>query len=135
MGALYFVFIILTADGTGKILIKVSHWEKPIRNFITSALYQLMKNFSFCTPCWDASIKYGRKYFCGLQLFVFLSFLFLISIRHNVFSIKSKIALLLNTGRKSVIHFVSINLLGGFSWLFLGIKVKVFTRANMKYAN
>ena len=134
MGVLYFVFIILTADGTGKILIKVSHWVKPIRNFITSAFYQLMKNFSFCTPCWDASIKYGRKYFWGLQLCFFV-FLFLISILHNILSIKSKIALLLNTGRIFVIHFVWINLLGGSSWLFLGIKVKLFTRANMKYAN
>ena len=31
--------------------------------------------------------------------------------------------------------FVTINLLGGFSWFFLDIKVKAFIRVNLKYAN
>ena len=99
MGVLYFVFIILTVDKTGKILIKVSHWVET---------YQ--KLYNLCL-------------FCFYYLFV------------KILSIKPKNALLLNIGRVSLINFVTINLLGGFSWFFLGIKVKAFIKANTKYAN
>ena len=94
-----------------------------------------MNNFSFCTLCWDASTKYSHKYLCGFAALCFLSFLFLLSIREDILSIKSRNTLLLNIGRVSLINFVAINLLGGFSWLFLDIKVKAFKRANKKYAN
>ena len=73
--------------------------------------------------------------FVGLQLFVFLCFLFLLSLRQDNLSIKSRNALLLNIGRACLINFVTTNLLGGFSWFFLGIKVKAFIKANTKYAN
>ena len=71
----------------------------------------------------------------GLQLFAFLWFLFLLSIRQDNLSIKSRNALLSNIGRVSLINFVTINLLGGFSCFFLGTKVKAFIRANTKYAS
>ena len=83
-----------------------------------------MNNVSFCTLCWDASTKYSHKYLCGFAALCFLSFLFLLSIREDILSIKSRNTLLLNIGRVSLINFVTINLLGGFSWLFLSIKVK-----------
>ena len=88
-----------------------------------------MKNLPFGTPCWDASTKYGHNIFVGLQFFAFLSFLFLLSIREDILSIKSRNTLLLNIGRVSLINFVTINLLERFSW------VKAFIRANTKYAN
>ena len=74
-----------------------------------------MKNFSFCTPFWDAFTKYGHKYFVGLQFFAFLCFLFLLSNRQGILSIKLRNALLLNIGRVCLINFVTINLLGGCS--------------------
>ena len=64
-----------------------------------------------------------------------MSFLFLLSICQDIVSIKPKNALLLNIERVSLINFVTINFLGGFSWFFLGIKVKAFIKANTKYAN
>ena len=68
--------------------------------------------------------------FVGLQLLTFLCVLFLLSIRQDILSIKVGNALLLNIGRVYLIHFATINLLGGLSWFFLGIKVKAFIRAN-----
>ena len=64
--------------------------------------------------------------FVCLQLFVFISFLFLLSIHQDILSIKSRNALSLNIGKVSLTNFVTINLLGGFSW------VKAFLRANAK---
>ena len=134
-GVFYFGFIILAVNGTGKILFKFSYWVEPnykLHNF------QSMKNFSFCTPCWDAFTKYGHQYFCrfaALCCFFFVCFLFLLSNRQDMLSIKSRNALLLNIGRACLINFVTINLLGGCSWFFLSIRVKAFIRANKKYAN
>ena len=91
-----------------------------------------MKNFSFRTSYWDASTKYGHKHFFRFATLCFLSFLLLLSVRQD--SVKSKNVLLLNKGRASLTNFVTINLLRGFSWLFLGIKVRAFTR-DTKYAN
>ena len=68
--------------------------------------------------------------FVGLQLLTFLCVLFLLSIRQDILSIKVGNALLLNIGGVCLIHFATINLLGGLSWFFLGIKVKAFIRAN-----
>ena len=82
-------------------------------------LYQSMKNFSFALPAGMLPPNMVMNIFVGLQLFVFLSFLFLSSIRQNILSIKSRNALLLNVGRVSLLNFVKINLLGEFSWLFL----------------
>ena len=73
--------------------------------------------------------------FVGLQLFVFLCFLFLLSNRQEILSINSRNPLLLKIGRVCLINFVTINLLGAFSLFFLGVKVKPFIRANTKYAN
>ena len=39
--------------------------------------------------------------YVGLQLFVFFSYLFSLSIRQDILSLKSRIALLLNIGRVS----------------------------------
>ena len=74
--------------------------------------------------------------YVGLQLFVFFSYLFSLSIRQDILSLKLRIALLLNIGRVSLIKFVTINLLGGFQWVFLGIKLKAFIRLHKrtKYA-
>ena len=72
--------------------------------------------------------------FVGLQLFAFVCCLFLLSIRQDTLSIKLRNALLLNI-RVCLINFVKKNLLGGFSQIFLGVKVKAFIRANTKYAN
>ena len=94
-----------------------------------------MKNLHFATPAGMLLPNMAINIFRGLQLFVFFCFLFLLSIRQDNVSIKSRNALLLNTGRVSLINFVTINLLGGFSWFFLGIKVKAFMRAHMKYAS
>ena len=88
-----------------------------------------MKNFLFCSPCWDASTKYGHKYFFEFAALCFLYFLFLLSIRQDILSIKSRNVLLLNIGRGCLVNFVTINLLGGFSW------VKAFIRADTKYVN
>ena len=66
--------------------------------------------------------------FVRLQLLAFLSYLFSLSIREDILSLKLRIALLLNLGRVSLINFVTINSLGGFSWVFLGIKKKVLKR-------
>ena len=52
--------------------------------------------------------------FVGLQFFVFLYFLFLLSLRQDILSIKLRNALLLNIGRVCLINSVMINLLGGF---------------------
>ena len=130
----YFVFITLTLDGTGKILIKVSHWQNLIRNCTISVFFQSMKNFHFAL-CWGAFTQYGHKYFCGLAALCFFLFFVLLSIREDNLSFKWRNALLLNTGRLCLINFVTINLLGGFLWFFLGKKVKAFIRANTKYAN
>ena len=97
--------------------------------------YQSMKNFSFALPAGMLLPNVVMNIFVGFQLFDFLSFLFLLSIRQDILSIKSGNALLLNIGRVSLLNFVKINLLGGFSWLFLGVKVKAFIKPNTKYAN
>ena len=95
-----------------------------------------MKNFSFALPAGMVLPNMVMNIFVGLQLFVFFwSFLFLLYIRQDILSIKSRNGLLLNIGRVSLLNFVKTNLLGGLSWLFLGIKVKAFIRANTKYAN
>ena len=85
-----------------------------------------MNNFSFCTLCWDASTKYGNKCLCGFAALCFFSYLFSLTIRQDILSLKSRIALLLNIGRVSLINFVTINLFGGFSWVCLFVKVKAF---------
>ena len=94
-----------------------------------------MKNFHFALPAGMVLPNMAINIFVGLQLFVFLCFLFLLSICQDNLSIKSRNALLLNLGRVSLINFVKINLLGGFSWFFLGIKAKAFIRAHTKYTN
>ena len=117
---------------------KVSHWVAPNQKLYNFCVFPVNKKLPFCTPCWNAFTKYGHKYFCGfaaLCFFVFFFFLFLLSIRQDNLSIKSRNASLLNIGRLSLINFVTINLLGAFSWFFLGIKVKAFIRAHTKYAN
>ena len=81
------------------------------------------------------SVRNIKFLFVGLKLFVFLCFLFLLSNRQDILSIKSRNALLLNIGRVCLTNFVTINLLGGCSWFFLSIKVKAFIRADTKYAN
>ena len=94
-----------------------------------------MKNFHFALPAVMLLPNMAINIFVGFQLFAFLCFLFLLSIRQDNLSIKSRNALLLNTGRVSLINFFKINLLGGFSWFFLGRKGKAFIRAHTKYAN
>ena len=64
-----------------------------------------MKNFSFCTPCWNAFTKYSYKYFCEFATLCF----FVLSIRQEILSIRN--ALLLNIGKVCLINFVTINLL------------------------
>ena len=59
--------------------------------------------------------------FVGLMLFIFLCFLFLLSIRQDISFVKSRNASLLNIGRVCLKNFVMINLLGRFSWFFLGM--------------
>ena len=97
--------------------------------------YQSMKNFSFPLLAGMLPSNMVMNIFVGLKLFVFLSFLFLLSICQDMLYIKSRNALLLNKGRVSLLNFVKINSSGGFSWLFLIIKAKAFIRANTKYAN
>ena len=94
-----------------------------------------MKKFHFTLPAGMLLPNMAINIFVGLQLFVFLCFLFLLSISQDNLSINSRNALLLNIGKVSLINFVTINLLGGFSWFFLGIKVKAFIRAHTNYVN
>ena len=94
-----------------------------------------MKNFHFALPAGMLLPNMAINIFVGLQLFVFLCFLFLLSIRQDNLSIKPRNALLLNIRRVSVTNFVTTNLLGGFSSFFLGRKGKAFIRAHTKYAN
>ena len=55
----------------------------------------------------------------GLQLCGFFVFFVFLYILQDNLSFKSRNALFLNTERVRLISFVTINLLGGFLWLFL----------------
>ena len=83
----------------------------------------MKKTFHFGLPA--AFTKYGHKYFFrfAAHCFSFL-FLFLLSFRQDILSMKSRNALMLKMGRVSLINFLTINLLGESSRFLLGIKVK-----------
>lgn len=103
--------------------------ENLIRNF-TAFFFQLMKTFHFPLPAGTLLSNMIISMFVGLQLFgpfLFFTFIFV--------KIKSRSALLLNTGRVCLINFVTMNLLGGVSCFFIAKKVKAFIRTNTKSAN
>ena len=63
-----------------------------------------MENFHFALPAGILLPNMVINIFVGLQLFIFLCFLFLLSIRQDILSTKSRNALLLNIGRVRLIN-------------------------------
>ena len=91
-------------------------------NSLACVFYQSMKNFSFCTPCWNTFNKFDHEWFCGFGAPFFVVFVFIIySSRYLIYKIKKCFII---EHRKSISNKF---------WLFLGIKVKAFVRANTKY--
>ena len=72
--------------------------------------------------------------FFRFTTFRLLCFLFLLNIYQDNFSVNARNVLLLNTERVYLINVITINLLGGYKLFFLTKKLKVFIRANTKYA-
>ena len=63
-----------------------------------------MENFHFTLPAGILLPNMVINIFVGLQLFIFLCFLFLLPIRQDILSTKSRNALLLNIGRVRLIN-------------------------------
>ena len=111
-GSFCFVFINLTVEKTGKILIKVSHWVESTEKLYNFYVLPVDENFSFALPTGILLPNMVMDIFMIFQLLVFLSF-FIYAIRYLFYKIKK--CFIIELRKRYLLNFVKINLLGRFS--------------------